>query len=95
VIILGAFNTEPVEFRVETADALEDADVARLAEGFADHFRLHGRNLLHYPAKVKKNLRKENTPPGAIFADPDNTGAPVATGPPPGKAPSPAESPQI
>jgi hypothetical protein len=29
-------NAEPLEFRVETVDALEDANVARFAEGFAD-----------------------------------------------------------
>jgi len=48
VIILGAFDAEPVEFRVQAADALKDGQVARLAERFANHFRLHGHNLLHY-----------------------------------------------
>jgi hypothetical protein len=48
VIILGAFDTEPIEFRVQAADALKDSQVARFAECFANHFRLHTRNLLHY-----------------------------------------------
>ena len=56
VIILGAFDAEPVEFRVKTADALEDADVARLAERFANQFRLHSYKLPHYPAKIKPNF---------------------------------------
>ncbi|MCE0521676.1 MAG: hypothetical protein LV480_02055 [Methylacidiphilales bacterium] len=56
MIILGPFDAKPVEFGVEPADALEDADIARLAKCFADHFRLHQNKLAHYPAKVKPNL---------------------------------------
>jgi hypothetical protein len=56
MIFLIALNTKPVEFRVKTADALEDAQVARLAERFANHFRLHRHKLLHYRAKVKPNF---------------------------------------
>jgi hypothetical protein len=53
MIFLIAFNPKPIEFRVQAADALEDADVARLAERFANHFRLHSHKLLHYRIEVK------------------------------------------
>ena len=56
MIIFGAFDAEPVEFSVETADSLEDSQIARFAERFANHFRLHSAKLLHYPAKVKSNF---------------------------------------
>jgi hypothetical protein len=51
-----ALNAKSVEFRVKPANALENGQVARFAQPFADHFRLHSHELLHYQAKVKSNL---------------------------------------
>jgi hypothetical protein len=42
VIILGAFDAEAVEFRIEAADAFEDGQVAGATEGLANQFRAHG-----------------------------------------------------
>jgi hypothetical protein len=46
VIILGAFDAEPVEFRVQSADALEDGFLlATPANRLANEFRFHAYKL--------------------------------------------------
>jgi hypothetical protein len=53
MIFLIAFDAKPVEFRVQTANALKDGQVAGIAERFANQFRLHAYRLPHYPTKIK------------------------------------------
>jgi len=56
VIILGALDAKPVQFRIQAADPLENGQVPRLADGFANQVRLHTFKLRHESAKVKPIL---------------------------------------
>jgi hypothetical protein len=56
VIILGAFDAQPVELCVEPTHALEDGDLPRGAERLADGLGFHERKLLHERRKVKKKF---------------------------------------
>jgi hypothetical protein len=60
VIILRAFEAEPVEFRVEPADTLKNGQVARAAEGFADVFSLHRVKVDQYHGHVKRKFKGES-----------------------------------
>jgi hypothetical protein len=50
VIILGLPDTETIQFRIQSANAFKDAQIARLPERFADHFGRHIPKLDHLSA---------------------------------------------